>query len=233
MERSKEKTKTKDQNQDIKKPGQSLPAAIDPKESPKDPDILTELEANIYDLVDRYINTLDDPEELKQNNGLFVDMLKYIYRYYLKFTLKNDTNIDGNRYDYDYLNSLFKIYTSLVYRYKKNNRPLISEFCIFCNISDSTLYSIRKGEVKKASSTDIHNVKMWFKECENALSNGGSVFEIFLLKSCYGYNDNLAPIPIEAQGQALSINQLPDLTKNDQKQLLPGDKEQTEKARKP
>lgn len=195
--------------------------------------VVNKLEADIAELVEQYIQTLDDPAELKENNGLFVDMLKYIYKHYIRFILDNDTNKGANRYDYKLLDDLFNIYTELVYKYKKNKRPLISEYCLFIHISDDTLYNIRYSRNDKVTQADRDNVKRWYMECQNALKNGGSVFEIFLLKACYGLNDNLAAIPIEAQGQALSINQLPDLTKSDQKQLLPGDKEQTEKARKP
>jgi len=182
--------------------------------------VVDKLEADIAEIVEQYIQTLDDPTELKENNGLFVDMLKYIYKHYIRFILDNDTNKGANRYDYKLLDNLFNIYTELVYRYKKNKRPLISEYCLFTHISDETLYNIRYCRNDKATLEDRENVKRWYKECETALANGGSVFEIFLLKSCYGFNDNLAPIPIEAQGATLSIQQLPDLTKNDSRKVL-------------
>ena len=51
------------------------------------------------------------------------------------------------------------------------------------------------------------------------------MFEIFLLKACYGLNDNLAAIPIESQNPALAINQLPDLSKNDSQKALPDKQE--------
>ena len=54
------------------------------------------------------------------------------------------------------------------------------------------------------------------------------MFEIFLLKSQYRYNDNLAPVPIESQGAVLSAGELPDL-----KQLKiakKGEKNQNNKA---
>lgn len=177
------------------------------------PDILSEIEINIYDLVDRYINSLDDPEMLKDNNGIFVDMLKYIYRYYVKYLLGNTDDKEIFRYDYKLLNELFYIYTKLVYLYKKNKQPYINEFCIFVNIDRTMLYRIRQGQVKKATATDIFNVKKWFEECEQALLNTDTVGSIFRLKSMFNYNDNLAPVPIELQTQVLSAAQLPKLSK--------------------
>ena len=175
-----------------------------------DPEVLSEIEVNIYDLVDRYISELNDPEEIYQNNGLFIDMLKYIYRYYVCILLDNKHNVN-NRYDYKILDNLFNIYTSLVYKYKKNKQPYINEFCLFVNISRETLYNIRYGQVKKASPEDLQNVKKWFTECEQGLLNTDTVGSIFRLKAMFNYNDNLAPVPIELQNQVLSANQLPDL----------------------
>ena len=192
-------------------------------------DVISVIESNIYELVDKYINELDNPEELKDNNGLFVDMLKYIYRYYVSVLLDNKDKYN-NRYDYDLLNKLFNIYTQLVYRYKKNKQPYINEFCIFLNIDRSILYSIRNGSIKKASPTDIANVKRWFQECEQGLLNTDTVGSIFRLKSMFNYNDNLAPVPIEMQNQTLTANQLPDLSGNDNKKMLVDNKQDTLKT---
>ena len=103
---------------------QENPAKVDPAKG----EVLDKHEVEILSLVEDYKNTLDDPEELKENNGLFVDMLKYIYKHYIRFILDNDTNVNANRYDYKLLDNLFNIYTDLVYRYKKNKRPLIGLF---------------------------------------------------------------------------------------------------------
>ena len=67
------------------------------------------------------------------------------------------------------------------------------------------------GFNKSVTPATISKVKKWYTECENQLTNGSSVFEIFLLKSQYRYNDNLAPVPIESQGPALIASELPDL----------------------
>ena len=182
-----------------------------------DADVLTEIESHVFELVDKYISSLDNPDDIYSNNGLFLDMLKYIYRYYIKVLLDNGDYKDILRYDYSILNQLFYIYTSLVYRYKKNNQPYINEFCIFCNIDRTMLYRIRQGYIKRATKTDIFNVQKWFEECEQGLLNTDTVGSIFRLKSMYGYNDNLSAVPIEMQNNALSVKQLPDLSKTEEK----------------
>ena len=164
------------------------------------PDVVNDIEFNINELVEQYINTLNRPEDLTENNGLFVGMLKYIYN-----------NGYSNRYDYGLLDKLFYIYTDLVYRYKKNKQPYILEYCIFVNVDRTVLYNVRNGVSKKATLEDIHNVKRWFTECENALLNTDTVGAIFRLKSMYGYNDNLAPVHNDGGGAMLSVDQLPDL----------------------
>ena len=165
------------------------------------------------ELGQKYIYMLDDPEEIKTNNGLFVGMLKYIYRFYLIDLLGNTHNVN-NRYDFKLLDRLFYIYTDLVYKYKHNKRATIIEFSIFVSISRDTLYNAALGLSKKLTPEETCMVKKWFNECENTLTNNSSVFDMFLLKShpVYRYNDNLAPVPLTDQGRQLAINELPDLS---------------------
>jgi len=176
-------------------------------------DVVDKLEEDINDICNIYINNLDRPDEIYENNGLFVAMLKYIYKRYLGDVIGNNKDSNYNfRYDYDLLDKLFYIYTSLVYKYKQNKRPSILEYSLFVNMDRNTIYNAAMGFNKSASPETMSKVKKWYTECENQLANGGSVFEIFLLKSQYRYNDNLAPIPIESQGPALAANELPDLS---------------------
>jgi hypothetical protein len=184
---------------------------LNPKnENEPAPEVVDRLETDIFETAQNYINTLNDPDEIYKNNGLFVDMLKYIYKNYLVYVLKNDRGT-ANRYDYKLLDKVFNIYTSLVYRYKQNKRPSILEFTIFTKLDSNTFYSAVNGGKNKLTREDIENVKRWIKECENSLTNTDSVFSIFLLKAKYGYNDNLGVVPYESQGGALSANELPDL----------------------
>ena len=50
----------------------------EPKTADPAPDVVDNIESRCLELAREYINTLDDPEEIKSNNGLFVGMLKYI-----------------------------------------------------------------------------------------------------------------------------------------------------------
>lgn len=175
------------------------------------PDVVNDLEFNINELANEYINNLDDPEGIYNNNGLFVGMLKYIYKNYLCIVLDNNKG-GANRYDYKVLNNIFNIYTDLVYRYKQNKRPSILEYTLFTHVDRNILYNAAAGLTKKLSQEDVDNIKRWFTECENQLTNGSSVFEIFLLKSQYRYNDNLPQIPIEQAGPVMAAGELPDLS---------------------
>ena len=177
---------------------------------PDRPEVVDNMRTRVQEVVQEYISQLDDPEEIKKNNGLFVDMLKYIYNNYLVDIIDN-VNGCGNRYDFLLLDKVFNIYTSLVYQYKQNKRCSILEFTIFTHIQRQTLYNAINNHTQKLTLKEIDIVKRWFTECENTLTNGSSVFEIFLLKSQYRYNDNLAPIPISDQGQVMRVDELPDL----------------------
>ena len=186
------------------------------------PDVVDNIELTCFELAQDYINALTDPDEIKTNNGLFVDMLKHIYKTYLIDIIGNNKKY-ANRYDFKLLDKVFDIYTSLVYRYKANKRPSMIEFGLFTHIDSNTIYHAMNGTTKKLTSDDIEMVKRWSKECENQLTNGSSVFEIFLLKSQYRYNDNLAPVPIESQGPALSVGELPDLSGDNVQKIAKND----------
>lgn len=174
------------------------------------PEVVDKMYANCLEVAQDYINSLDDPEEIKSNNGLFVGMLKHIYRYYLGDIIgnKNNTYI---HYDYELLDKIFYIYCDLVYKYKQNKRASILEFTIFVCMDRNTLYHAAYNLTKKLTPHEISIVKRWYTECENSLTNGSGVFEIFLLKSQYRYNDNLAPLPVSDQQTPLSVGELPDL----------------------
>ena len=185
------------------------------KDQDTPPEVVDNLEQRVKELATQFINNeLDNPEDIYNNNGLFVLMLKYIYRYYLVDILRNNDNRYANRYDYRVLDKIFWIYTDLVYKYKKNTRPNIVEFTVFTRIDKNILYNAVKGHIKKLTSTDIDYIKSWFSECENSLLNTDNVFSIFLLKSQYGYNDNLQSVPLELQNNVLTPDSLPDLSGN-------------------
>lgn len=211
----KAKEKAKDCKQDNQTPGtdhaeHAAPAPVPVQDPGQVPEVVDKIEATCFEIAQEYINTLDDPEEMKENNGLFVDMLKDIYKKYLVYILDNNKGVN-NRYDYQLLDKIFDVYTSLCYKLKKNKRPNILEFTIFTHINRQTLYNAVYNNTKKLTPIDIQSIKRWFTECENSLINGSGVFEIFLLKSQYRYNDNLAPLPVSDQQTPLSVGELPDL----------------------
>ena len=175
-------------------------------------EVVDNIRFTCFEVANQYIQDLDDPESIYQNNGLFVDMLKYIYKSYLGDIIGNNKDNSYNfRYNYNLLDKIFYIYTSLVYKYKQNKRPSIIEFSLFVNINRQSIYNVVMGYTKNVTPEVVDKVKKWYTECENQLTNGSSVFEIFLLKSQYRYNDNLSPIPVESQGGILSAGELPDL----------------------
>lgn len=169
-------------------------------------------EDKIYMLCDDYINAMYNPDDIYTNNGLFVDMLKYIYRNYIGDLLNNKDSAIAHRYkDIKLLDNLFNIYTHLVYKYKANKKPLISEYSIFTNVSRDIIHDWKTGNRREVSPEYVHAVKNWYQECENALVNQGGVFEIFQLKACYNWNDNLAAIPLDQQNRTQTVEALPDL----------------------
>ena len=194
-----------------------------------DQDVINTIENDILSLAAAFVQNLPRPEKMEENNGLFVGMLKRLYQVYVKDLIKNSLVNNNNKYDISLLNELFNVYTTLVYSYKQSTQPNILEFCIFCHINPNLINNIRYGildsrlynnnnyvgsiDIKALSPEDIDNVKMWFIECENGLVNGKTVFDIFKLKSMYGYNDNLAAVPVEMQSGLLTAAELPDLSR--------------------
>lgn len=159
-------------------------------------------ENKIYQLVDEYIGSLEDPESINNNPSLFTGMIKYIYKHLFK-------NNPVNNNDIEMLDNIFDIYTELCYKYIK--RPTLLNFSLLVGISNDTFNAWKNGEYRAgtdgASSLHSLTVKKWLKECESALVDGAternSVGCIFALKANYGYTE--APQRIEVVG-----GQIPD-----------------------
>ena len=194
-------------------------------------------EHRIYELVDKYISELDNPEEINsKNKAKFNGLLKYIYLHYFRYHKPNYDDING-------LNDIWNIYTSICYRYTK--RPTIIGFCVMTDIDKSTINSwlncntknyIYYDENNNIISSDVYNlykankkehltrkelstshsdtVKKWMKECEQALLDGAteenSIGCIFALKASYGYAET-APVQAESSSQLLTAAELPKL----------------------
>lgn len=182
----------------------------------KDLEKLPELEQNeivsieesyIQELTEKYINSLDDPQELKNSIGCFKNLLTYIYKYYLKDYLSQ-----YKKYNIPVLDNIFcNVYLYLVRKYKKNNLPNILEFTELCNINHTELCNIKSNLVKNVSITDIELVQKWYDICENALIDDNGIKSIFLLKSKYGYVEQTAAQPIIHAQNVLNVGSLPDI----------------------
>lgn len=181
----------------------------------------------IKSLADDYINTLDNPEDIYNNNTMFNGLIKYIYNNYFKFNPIDYADIE-------YIDSIWDIYTSLCYKY--NKYPTIIEFCLMINISRDTVNSWKNGDTREykyytkggelikdlpawklnhpneeyrqeSSTSHSYTVKKWLAECENNLfrgaAEGNKVGCIFALKANYGYTET-APVPVQNPHQMAS-----------------------------
>lgn len=174
------------------------------------PDNIEIYENKIYMLCDDYINTLPDPNVIYDGKTI-TGMFLYIYNNYIGELLDNKNNKATNRYnDIKLLDMLFNIYINLCYKY--NNTPTILEFSsIFTGISRDIINRWKNNNRRELNPEYVDTVKKWYEICELALVKDQGIKSIFLLKSNYGYNDSLAPIPLEMQGVKTSIEQLPVL----------------------
>lgn len=178
-------------------------------------------------IADEYINTLDNPDDIYNNNTLFNGLIKYIYNNYFKYN-----SIDYA--DIEHIDSIWDIYTSLCYKY--NKYPTIIEFCLMINISRDTIWDWKKENTRRyiyytkdgerikdiagwklnhpdeeyrqePSHSHSDTVKKWLAECENNLfrgaAEGNKVGCIFVLKANYGYTET-APIPAQNPHQVAS-----------------------------
>lgn len=186
----------------------------------------------IYAIVEQLIDseyTGKTIEELKQDKSFFPYLVNYVYNNYLGDFFKNkiDYKLQGIKPRYDDIKSIdniFNIYVGLVYKYKFNNRPSITEFSLFTGISRDTIYEWLKGNVdgyilnntnedrrRYITSEYADTVKKWQMASEQSLVDGSGVMEIFLLKSVHGFKDT-APVEINVNHKAIiDADVLPDL----------------------
>lgn len=186
----------------------------------------------IYAIVEQLIEseyTGKTQEEIKQDKSFFPYLVNYVYNNYLGDFFKNkiDYKLQGIKPRYDdikAIDNIFNIYVSLVYKYKFNNRPSITEFSLFTGISRDTIYQWLKGDIdgyilnntnedrrKYITSEYADTVKKWQMASEQSLVDGSGVMEIFLLKSVHGFKDS-APVEINVNHKAIiDADVLPDL----------------------
>ena len=150
----------------------------------------------IYELADDYINSLDNPDDIKSlNKGLFTGMIKHIYINLFKNNPLDYSNIE-------LLDYVFNIYTSLCYKYSK--RPTILGYCLMTGIDNTTINTWKTGEYRGGlGSPHSQTVKKWYAECENSLVDGAieqnGIGCIFALKANYGYTET-APAQVPYSG---------------------------------
>ena len=180
----------------------------------------------IFALVDdvkntpQFINKTD--EELKKDKAFFPTLIDYIYNNYIGDLLNNKHCRPTMYKNINQIDSLFNIYTALVYQYKWNNRPLIVEFSIFTGISRDTIYNWANGldnNVNDVKTTQILTrersdmVKKWVSICERALIDGSdTIKDIFLLKAKHGFKEQDSSVNITVNHrQVISAEKLPEL----------------------
>lgn len=182
-------------------------------------------ESNIQYWADDYINSMDNPNDIKSlNKGLFTGMIKHIYLNLFKSNPMDNNNIE-------LLDNVFNIYTGLCYKYSK--RPTLLNFSLMVGISMDTFNSWKNGDTRNYIYYDCDNnkidnlpawklhhqnekyrqelgsshsetVKKWLRECESALFDGAieqnGIGCIFALKANYGYTET-APAQVPYSGE--------------------------------
>lgn len=178
-----------------------------------------ELEDAIYRHVNDYIDSLTDKKDI-YNPFTFTGLIKYINRK-MKFnkSIYPDINI---------LNSIWDIYTELVYKYSQ--KPTIEEYALLIGISRETLYTWMRGEYRsedfceKLSLKRSDTVKKWQEECKLGRYKSaatGNVGGIFLCKAVDGMVET-APIGIvnESQKRSISVSEIRKKLNESKTQLL-------------
>ena len=188
---------------------------------------------NLYSYIDDLIISEypnKSQEELKQDKSFFPRLVQYLYNNYIGDILQNklDYKMQGikPRYqDIKAIDAIFDSYIELVYKYKNNNRPSITEFCLLTGISKDTVYKWLNGDIDSYILNNINDdrrkyitseyadaVKKWQLASEQALTDGNGVMEIFLLKSVHGFKDTNNDINIHVDNKPLlSADILPAL----------------------
>lgn len=177
------------------------------KNTIKTPEQIEIYTSNIYMLVDDFIAGLEDPEDIKTNKRLLSDLMDYIYNNCVCNILDNKYSVRNRYDDFVLLDSLFNICANICHKYNSNIN--IIHFTLMCGISRDIIYKWENNKDRQLTKEELYIVKKWKKKCELDLIQGGGVFDIFMLKSNYAYNDNLAAIPLEAQNVRVSTEQLP------------------------
>lgn len=166
-------------------------------------------EHRIYSLFDEYKETLSDNDKdcdiMIRNVRYFKGALKHIYLQLFRPTVLYDSlsnTYSSSILDYndtETLDRIWSIYVSLCYKY--GIKPTVMQYGLMTGIQPWTIQQWANGsevgnifgQVTTNATQKTNVAKSWMTEQENALFDGasqGSVGDIFLLKSVYGYRDN-------------------------------------------
>ena len=213
--------------------GKETPATINTESATEPPYKI--YNNNIMSYVDDFIESEYSgltEEEIKQNRSFFPLLIQYVYNNYIGDLLHNklEYRLQGIKpvyKDIKLLDNIFDIYLSLVYKYKFNNRPSITEFSLFTGINRNTITSWNNGIVddyiinntdhdkRKYITSDYSSaVQKWVYACEQSLVDGCGEYvkEIFLLKAVHGMRDSNSTIEVNVNHKAIiDADTLPDL----------------------
>lgn len=153
-------------------------------------------------LVNQYKNFLNDDTSISDTmllrHNTFNALLNFIginlfndnplYNIYIK----NPDNIDLS--NTDLLSVLLDIYINLSGKY--NHRFTVNGFCLMLNINKQDIMTLA------ASADGCRLIRKLKGLCEQSLLSGSQTFDLFLLKSQFGYSENPQAVPQEEEVQA-------------------------------
>ena len=154
-------------------------------------------------LCDEYISTLPDDISITKPS-VFSGMLKYIYKYKVKYIIDTDKQQRDNYYNnnYNLLNDIFdNVYSVLCSRYSIT--PTIQQFCVFVDIDRNIVGDVKRGSYRqggyKVNPETRRTIQKWFDYCESVSlgeATRGSIGDIFNLKANYQYRDNVQQVEV-------------------------------------
>ena len=184
-------------------------------------------EYDIQECIDRYIDTLKDPNDIYNNKTMsFNGLLRFIYNTKLKHIVKHSNDHD---YNYPVLDSIFtSIYLPLCYKF--NHVPSVSNYCNhLINIYISNIYDIRTGLYRPDYTAKVNPITRsyitkWDEMCDTDLVDyivhTNSIGGIFRAKTKGFREEQPIKLEISVQAPTLDTKQL-DRIANTETPILP------------
>ena len=166
-------------------------------------------EDELENCINRYISTLNNPDDIYKNHRLFNGMLLYIYKHLIRYVLPNNYNND-----YELLDTIFTdIYIPLCYLY--NHIPNIANYCILVNLQYSYFYDLKTGIYKDGSIVNNKSkyiIQKWIDICNGELIEDiihrNSIGSMFLAKVHGFREDNITQVNLTVNVPTISEKQL-------------------------